>query len=138
MLQNQQRIREKYYAEAIRYMDNAKETLRKAVKEGNVYQDRKYVSTACGTAYKGVLLALDAYLRLKGVEHPKKGRKSIEFYTQNISQWDKKLLTSLDVVYHILHLDGYYDGIQDARVLKTGFDVAYEIIDKIKPQENAG
>ncbi|GHT00447.1 hypothetical protein FACS189421_12540 [Bacteroidia bacterium] len=129
----QQKIREKYYAEAIRYMDNAKETLKKGGKENDVYHDRKYVSTACRTAYKGVLMALDTYFQLKGVNMPKKGRKSIEFYTDNVSKLDKKLLVPLDTVYHILHLDGYYDGIQDARVIKRGFDVAYNIIDKIKP-----
>jgi uncharacterized protein (UPF0332 family) len=128
----QQKIREKYYAEAIRYMDNAKETLKKAGKEDDVYNDRKYVSTACGTAYKGVLIALDAYLHLKGIDKHK-GRKSIEFYTDNISKLDKKLLTSLNRVYDILHLSGYYDGIQDAVVVKRGFELAYDMIDKIKP-----
>ncbi|MDR2448668.1 MAG: DUF5618 family protein [Prevotellaceae bacterium] len=56
-------------------MSNAKETLQKAKKEDNFYCDRKYVRTACGTAYNGILLALDAYLTLKDVELPKKKRR---------------------------------------------------------------
>ena len=133
-LEEQQELKQKSYAEAMRYMDNAKETLQKAKKEDNYYADRKYVRTACGTAYNGVLLALDAYLMLKDVELPKKRRRSIDFYTRNISKIDGKMLKYLDVVYDILHLDGYYDGILNAPIIKSGFDAAYDIIDKIKPQ----
>ena len=133
-LEEQQELKQKSYAEAMRYMHNAKETLQKAKKEDNYYADRKYVRTACGTAYNGVLLALDAYLTLKDVELPRKRRRSIEFYTRNISKIDGKMLKYLDVVYDILHLDGYYDGILDARAIQVGFANAYDIIDKIKPQ----
>ena len=114
-------------------MDNAKETLQKAKKEGNYYQDRKYVRTACGAAYNGVLLALDTYFMLKDVELPKKKRRSIDFYTRNVSKIDGKMLKYLDVVYDVLHLDGYYDGNPDIRVIHAGFANACEIINKIKP-----
>jgi hypothetical protein len=133
-IEEQQELKQKNYAEAIRYMDNAKETLQKAKKEDHFYSDRKYVRMACGAAYSGVLLALDAYLVLKDVEMPKKKRRSIDFYTRNISKIDGKLLKHLDVVYDVLHLDGYYDGNLDARVIHAGFDNAYEIINKIKPK----
>ncbi|MDR2448392.1 MAG: DUF5618 family protein [Prevotellaceae bacterium] len=132
-IEEQQELKQKSYAEAIRYMNNAKETLQKAKKEDNFYSDRKYVRTACGTAYNGVLHALDTYLMLKDVEMPGKRRRSIEFYTRNIAKLDGKLLKYLDSAYEILHLSGYYDGILDARVISAGFDNAYEIIDKIKP-----
>jgi uncharacterized protein (UPF0332 family) len=132
-LEEQQELKQKSYAEAIRYMNNAKETLQKAKKEDNYYTDRKYVRTACGTAYNGVLHALDTYLMLKDVEIPKKRRRSIEFYTQHIAKIDGKMLKYLDNVYDILHLSGYYDGATDARVISAGFANAYEIIDKIKP-----
>jgi hypothetical protein len=130
--EEQQSLKQQSYNEAIRYMDNARETLQKARKEEYVYQDRKYVRTACGTAYNGVLIALDAYLSVKGISTTVK-RKSIEHYRKHIAVLDKKLLVALNTVYNVLHLDGYYDGIQDARVVKAGFDVAYEIIDRIKP-----
>ena len=131
--EQQEEIKQRSYAEAMRYMSNAKETLQKARKEDNYYADKKYVRTACGTAYNGVLLALDTYLELKGVEMPKKKRKSIEFYTANVAQLDGKLLKELNVVYDVLHLSGYYDGVQDAVVVKRGFDVAFDVIDRIKP-----
>jgi hypothetical protein len=132
-IKEQQEYRAIHYAEALRYMENANASLQKARKEDNFYGDKKYVRSACGIAYSGVLVALDAFLVLRGVEMPKKRRKSIEFYTSNVAKLDKKLLNHLNAAYNVLHLDGYYDGILDARVIKAGFDVAYEIIEKIKP-----
>jgi hypothetical protein len=130
----QEQIKEKYYLEAIRYMDNAKECLQKAQKEGKYYNDKKYVSMGCGTAYKGVLIALDCFFILKNVEIPKgKNRKSIEFYHNNLAKLDKKMLKTLNSVYDVLHLWGYYDGIDRADIVKLGFEDAYTLIDKIKP-----
>jgi hypothetical protein len=134
--EEQQAIRQKYHAEALRYMENAKETLKKAGKEDNYYNDRKYVRTACGTAYNGVLIALDTYLWLRGVKKSKR-RKSIEYYHEQIGKWDKKMLRHVNNAYEILHLFGYYDGTLDARVVKAGFDEAYTLIDQIKPAETS-
>ena len=53
--------------EAIRYLQNAKEILRKAPIEGNRYADVKYVQEACGTAYLAVLKAIDGCLLNKGL-----------------------------------------------------------------------
>jgi len=134
LTQEQQNIKQKYYGDAMRYMDNAKESLQKAKKEGDIYRDPKYVRTACGTAYNGVLIALDGFLLLKGVEKPKgKKRKSIEYYHNNLGKLDRKMLDNLNGAYHILHLSGYYDGINDAIVIKRGFDLANNLIEKIKP-----
>ena len=123
------------YTEAIRYMDNAKEALQKAKKDGNHYIDRKYVRTACGTAYLGVLIALDAWLKIKDVAlPPKKKQKSIEFYKENIAKIDGKMVSRLQTVYRILHLEGYYWGEDNIKAISGGFEDAYEIIDKIKPE----
>jgi len=133
--EQQQKLKEKYYNEAIRYMDNAKEYLKNAKKEGNIYRDPKYVKTACGTAYSGVLVALDGYCMLKGIHtsNSKKVRKSIEYYQNNLAKQDKKMLDNLNVAYKILHLYGYYDGIESVVVIKEGFHCANAIIEKIKP-----
>ena len=137
-VQEQRQTEQKYYSEALRYMDNAKEYLKKARKEDNFYSDRKYVRTACGTAYNGVLIAMDGYFALKGVEKPsKKQRKSIEYYQEHVGKIDRKLLNYLNSVYNILHLSGYYDGILRADVVKLGFEDAYTIIEKIKPKATA-
>jgi hypothetical protein len=133
-VQEQQEVRQKYYSEAVRYMDNAKEYLKNAKKEDYLYRDLKYVRTACATAYSGVLIALDGFLILKGVHKPTgKERKSIEYYQKNLGQLDKKMLDNLNVTYKILHLWGYYDGIEDTRVVSIGLETAGKIIEKIKP-----
>ena len=131
----QHELKEKYYREATRYMDNAKEYLKSAQKEGNIYRDPKYVRTACGTAYSGVLIALDGYFILKGIHtsNSRKVRKSIDYYQQNLAKQDKKMLDNLNLAYKILHLSGYYDGIESVNVIKEGFSYANAIIEKIKP-----
>ncbi|MCL1948077.1 MAG: DUF5618 family protein [Chitinivibrionia bacterium] len=125
----------KEYFEAIRYMDNAKDFLRKAEKDGALYTDEKYIRVACATAYSGVLLALDAWFVLKEIPKPSKNqRKSIEYYMSNIAKIDKKMASFMHIAYDILHLDGYYDGIKGVKAIESGFDAAYEIIEKIKPE----
>jgi len=125
-------IKESYYKEAMRYMDNATESLEKAGKDGKFYADEKYVKTACGTAYNGVLKAFDGYFILKGIEK-KKGRKSIEWYQSTVAKMDKKLNVELKNAYDILHLSGYYDGVTSIKVVEAGLDVANSIIRRIKP-----
>jgi hypothetical protein len=125
----------KEYAEAMRYMDNASETLKKAGRDGSLYTDIKYVRTACGTAYNGVLIALDAWFELKGLPKLKpKQRKSIGYYTDGIAKVDKKMGSYLCLAYKVLHLSGYYDGVNGVKTIESGFDAAYYIIEKIKPE----
>jgi hypothetical protein len=122
------------YAEALRYMNNAEEILQKTRKEDNIYLDRKYVQIACGAAYLGVLIALNTWLQLKGVpDPPKRKRKTIGFYTDNVARLDGKLAVHLHTVYEVLHRESYYDGVQDAKIIRGGFERAYEIIARIKP-----
>ena len=133
----QQQLKETYYGEAIRYMENAKECLKKAKKEDGYYNDQKYVRMACGTAYSGMLVALDGFFILKGIHKPKsKERKSIEYYQKHIAAMDRKMLNGVNSAYKILHLAGYYDGIENAAVVNAGFEEACKIIDKIKPEYN--
>ena len=133
-IEQQEEIKVKYHSEAMRYMDNAKENLQKAQKEGKYYNDEKYVKMACGTAYSGLLEGLDGFLLLKGINAKGKERKSVEFYQRNITKIDKKMLNTFVNAYKILHLSGYYDGIQSVNVLMEGFDDAYTLINKIKPK----
>jgi len=127
-------LKTKYYNEALRYMENAKKTLREAGKEDNYYIDDKYVKTACGTAYNGVLKALECYFILKEILPPKKGsRKDKQYYEKGITAIDKKLLKNFDTTYNVLHLNGYYEGETKVSIIQGGFEEAYNIIEKIKP-----
>ena len=137
-LQDQQHIKQKNYAEAMRYIANAKDVLQKAGFKDGRYDDSKYVRMACGTAYSGVLIAIETWLKLKGVDFSdiaknKNKRKNIEFYKNNVAALDGKLKGFLDDAYQILHLDGYYDGIQNIKVIKEGFTAAKYIVAQIKP-----
>ena len=137
-LQDQQHIKQKNYAEAMRYIANAKDVLQKAGFKDGRYDDSKYVRMACGTAYNGVLLAIETWLKLKDVDFSeitgnKNKRKNIDFYKKNVAERDGKLKYYLDDAYQILHLDGYYDGIQNIKVIKEGFVAAKYIVEQIKP-----
>ncbi len=131
-IDEQKSIKEDAYNEAMRYMSNARETLKSAQKEGRLYFDVKYVRTAAGTAYNGVLLALDAWLKTKDVPMPKARKKSIEWYTKEVSKKDKKLNVALKAVYDSLHLAGYYDGNPSVGNMESGLDIAEDIISRIK------
>jgi hypothetical protein len=119
------------YLEALRYMENAKELLAKAGKKDYRYDDIKYVQIASATAYSGVLIALDEYLKRKeGIKYAKP--KSIEDYTSRVAKQNKKLVALLSDVYAALHLAGYYHGTDSTKVIKLGFDEAFAIIEYIK------
>ncbi|MEO8149169.1 MAG: DUF5618 family protein [Bacteroidia bacterium] len=129
-------LKKSSYTEAMRYIDNAKETLHKAGREGKYYMDAKYVRTASGTAYSGMLLALDTLFRIKNISFPGKNRKSIEWYRDQLRKIDLKLLNDVNSAYYILHLNGYYEGVTKAEVINSGIDSAISVIKKIKPVVN--
>jgi len=133
-IEEQQNRKQEGYALAMRYVANAKDYLEKAGIKNDIYKDKKYVRTACGTAYSGVLEALDVVAKLRNISPPKGSkRKNIEYY-RDILSYSKKLQDYLDIVYKNLHLSGYYDGNVDSVVIKSGFKYAKELIDLIKPE----
>ena len=132
-IHDQNELKANAYKEAIRYMCNAKETLKKANKEGKFYQDKKYVQTACGIAYNGVLLALKSFLKIKGIDQKKREVQDIYYFRMKLGKIDQKLLKHVNNVYDILHLSGYYDGNPSVSSTMDGFELAYLIIEKIKP-----
>jgi hypothetical protein len=141
-IEEQQDLMLEKYPEAMRYMANAKDVLQKAGFENGRYKDSKYVRMACGTAYNGVLIAIETWLKLKDVDFSsiaanKNKRKNIDFYKKNVAKRDGKLKDLLDDAYQILHLDGYYDGVLNANVIKEGFSAAKNIVSQIKPQSEA-
>ena len=115
--------------EAERYLENAKLILsEKAGKDGNYYSDRKYVKIAGHTAWCGVLIALDATLKVK--EGLKKGqRPDIKDYQEAIGKADKKMSRILMNSYDTLHKILGYDGNLRYRIVQDGLEEAQEIID---------
>jgi hypothetical protein len=130
-------ITENPYKESMRYIDNAKGLLKQSGKEDRNYKDVKYVHTACGAAYIGMLKALDFLFDIKKVPK-RRGRKSIEHYQGELSKIDKKLLSYLNNAYRLLHLDGYYEGVTNIKAIDEGFENAILIIDAIKKYSKNG
>ena len=125
------------YKEAMRYIDNARDTLKLAGKEDKYFADEKYVKTACGTAYSGILKALDFLFDIRKVEK-RRGKKSIEYYRTVLGGMDKKLLKNLNTAYFILHEAGYYEGETFIPTIESGFEIALMIINVLKPYSKNG
>ncbi|GHV21491.1 hypothetical protein AGMMS49959_10710 [Planctomycetales bacterium] len=131
----QEAAKQDAHYEAARYLRNAEDTLKKAGQDGKWFLDKKYVSTACGTAYLGVLLAMDAIFSLRGVKPPRGNkRESIKYYVENAAKIDGRLARDLNYAYQILHIDGYYEGVLKIPTIRDGFDTAYGIIERICPE----
>lgn len=115
--------------EAERYLENARQILsEKAGKDGNYYQDGKYVRMAGNTAWNGVLIALDGAF---GVRKNLKSRQrpNIKDYQAAMSQKDSKMTRSLHVAYETLHLVLGYDGNLRYKIVQDGLAQAKFMID---------
>jgi len=121
--------------EALRYIDNAREILSKSKIEDGRYADEKYVKSACGVAYLGVLKAIDQFLMRKGVE-AKVLPKKVEEYQKSLkkyaSSYNGKLLKAFDDIYEELHIAGYYRGfLHSTEVVRAALRGAEEFIRKL-------
>jgi len=123
-------LAQKTYQEAERYLNNAYKELKLSDRNGKVYQDVKHMRIACGAAYLAALKAVDGIFLLRGIPKPKR-KGSIEYYQIGLAQIDKKILTSLNIVYRILHIDGYYDGFNHIKTIESGFEETESIIHKL-------
>jgi len=121
--------------ESLRYLQNAKEILRKAQVEDNHYVDVKPVQEACGTAYLAVLKAIDEYLLKRGVDK-KNFPKSVDGYRQLLKKYgaihNGKLLKNFEDLYEELHIAGYYRGnLHTIDTVKAALKAAKAFIEKI-------
>lgn len=75
--------------EPVRYLENAKELVHKSPIEGNRYANEKYVKSACGVAYLGVLKAIEEHLLKKGLtkKNYQKKLKNTARHSKNIFQF---------------------------------------------------
>jgi hypothetical protein len=121
--------------EALRYLENAKEILSKSPIEDNLYTDVKYVKTACGVAYFGMLEAINQILLKKGLtkkDLPKKVEEYRKALQKHVSAHNGKLLREFDALYDALHIAGYYRGlIYNTHALKDYFKAAKDFIGKL-------
>jgi hypothetical protein len=122
--------------EALRYLENAKEILKKVPVEDETYTDVKYVQEACGTAYLAVLKAVDEYLVKRGVDE-KELPQSVDDYREMISKYvmihDGRLVKDFEKLYKALHIAGYYRGLlEDVAMVRDALRAAKVFIDKLR------
>ena len=115
--------------EAERYLQNARQILsEKAEKDGDYYNDSKYVKMAGNTAWNGVLVALDAVLNVRSTM--KKGqRPDFNDYQAAIARKDSKMPRVLVNAYDLLHKSLGYDGVTRYKVVQDSLDQAKIILD---------
>ena len=127
---------EKIKSEATRYFENAKEILSKSPIEDKRYTDVKYVKSACGVAYLGVLKAIDEYLLRRGVtrkELPKKIEEYEKALQKHLSIHNGKLTKEFSTLYDELHIAGYYRGLlYHVDTVKSVLKAAKVFAEKIK------
>jgi hypothetical protein len=115
--------------EAERYLQNAKQILsEKAEKDGDYYNDTKYVKMAGNTAWNGVLVALDAVLDVRA--GLKKGQR-LDFhdYEAAIARRDRKMINPLLGAYESLYKALGYDGNPRYRVVQDSMTQAKLMIE---------
>ncbi|MBF0567155.1 MAG: DUF5618 family protein [Nitrospirae bacterium] len=100
--------------EAFRYLENARELLKAASIEDNLYIGKKPVREAFGTAYLAILEAINEALIKKGLTR-KEIPKSVDGYMaaikKHLSVNNGKLVREFDRLYETLHIAGYYRGL---------------------------
>jgi hypothetical protein len=115
--------------EAERYLQNARQILsEKAGKDGDYYNDRKYVKMAGNTAWNGVLVALDAVLGVRG-NLKKNQRPDFKDYLTAIAVKDNKMTRPLLFAYESLHKTLGYDGNARYKIVQDSMDQAKMILD---------
>jgi len=114
--------------EAERYLQNARKILsEKAEKDGDYYNDTKYVKMAGNTAWNGVLVALDAVLLVR--KNLKKGqRPDFQDYEDAIAKKDSKMTRPLLWAYESLHKVMGYDGNPRYKIVQDSLDQAKMIV----------
>ncbi len=125
------KTKEEYIADARRHIENARTILKeKGKKEDGFYTDAKYVAIAGHAAYRGVLIALDEWMKQHGMK--KRTRKHVDDYRDFIAKQDRKVLNCFNVVYEILHLVMGYDGVGKYTIVQDALECAEHIIDWVE------
>ncbi|CUS96033.1 DUF5618 family protein [Candidatus Chrysopegis kryptomonas] len=112
--------------------NNALKTLSESPVENGRYRNIKKVSEACGTAYLAVLRAIEGEMLRRGFS-PDEFPENVIEYRKFLRSLPKngKLIDAFNTVYENLHLFGYYRHGADEAMIKSGFEKAREIINKL-------
>jgi len=122
--------------EAIKYLNNAKDILKRVPIEDDIYTEIKPVREAMGTAYLAVLEAINERLLKHGLTK-KELPQSVEAYRQALRKYlavrNGKLLREFENLYDLLHIAGHYRGLlYDVKVVKDAMKSAQAFIEKVQ------
>ena len=119
--------------EAHRYLEKARKILSKnGRKKGEYYNSKRYVRKAGNTAWKGVLIAVEALTQAKTNKN-KKARVSIDDYRDYEDKFaDINYINHLDNLYIFFHFAMSCDGCSDYVMVNTSLKRADEFISKIE------
>ena len=115
--------------EAERYLENSRQILsEKAGKDGNYYNDPKYVRMAGRVAWQGVRAALDG---LPEVKAKREVRRQVRFedYMEAVTQCDPKMSKPLFYTHETLQKVLIGDGNLSCGMVESGMNQAKEVID---------
>jgi len=123
--------------EALRYLYNAKEILKSAPIEDNIYIDIKPVREALGTAYLAVLEAINEYLVTKVGLTKRELPKSVDAYRNALQKYvaihDGRITREFERLYDTLHIAGYYRGLLGhVDIVKDAIRAARAFVEKIE------
>ena len=120
--------------EGVRYLENAREILRRVPVERNIYVDRKPIREAMGTAYLAVLEAINEALLRRGIPK-KKLPRSVDAYRAALERHlnrDGKLMREFESLCDLLHLAGYDEGsIYHRKVVREALAAAQTFIERV-------
>ncbi len=115
------------------YFENAKEILNEIEVKNDRYSNIKKVQKACGLMWLAVLSAIDGYLMKRGVKYENLP-KTTDAYWGILKKYlvhNGKIIDAFDTVWDVIHSYGYYNGGNDARIIKIGVKEAKFIIEKL-------
>jgi hypothetical protein len=118
---------------AVRYYGNALETLRRAPNDGIEYSDVKPVQEACGTAYLAVGAALASWLVGQGWS-AKRLPRSYEAISAALARYaarNGKVQRAYADAYAVLHVAGYYGGLEFVEPIRAGMECARLLIERL-------
>ena len=122
-----------HYNRTLRHIDNAEAELKKAGKDGSYYTNKKYVKSAGGIAYTGVLEATKQYIALKDVAI-NDGADEREIKSA-LSKLNPNAVEPFNHFYSYLYFSVHLYGNSNVRNLTEVMKAAREFIALLKPLE---
>jgi hypothetical protein len=126
------KIKSKAFVEASALLDEAVAVLKTTKVEFGYYQSSIKVRKVCILAHKALMIAIDAWLRVRGVRFT--GKKSFKFYWQAAKELDDPMYSYFEVIHNMLYEDCYQNGFTEVDFVNNAVElVKAMVVKKIRP-----